>query len=214
MRRITGSLAALLSVLMVSTSASASICDLSCWLHQAHSDCRTVSSGTKAPETAMSMSSAMDMNPDESESMMGPKMGAGATPDDSTSTSSDMEMGPDHSDGMKTVDMGMNAALGHSISPPLAVATEHLKRATKPEMGTSTMHDHSTGVTSCTHETCSQSSASASPPQKDHHQASSIWKTMSSSSHDGFWIGFHWVRLGTPPPEVLATDGLTTALRI
>lgn len=59
MRRITSSLAALLSLLVVSTWVSASACDLSCWLRQAHSDCHIASSATS--DTAMSMPAEMDM---------------------------------------------------------------------------------------------------------------------------------------------------------
>ena len=48
MRRFTTALASLLSLLMVSASASASTCDLSCWLARAHSDCHAVASDPSA----------------------------------------------------------------------------------------------------------------------------------------------------------------------
>lgn len=69
MRRIVSSLAALaMSIFMISTSVSASACDLSCWLHRSHSDCHAARSVSK-DDMAMSMPSDMDMRPDRSDGM-------------------------------------------------------------------------------------------------------------------------------------------------
>ena len=183
MGSITGSLAALLSVLMVSTSVSGSACDLSCWLHQAHYDCGTVGSAAIANETAMSMSSDMDMGPDHSESM-----------------------GPDTS---------MNTALGHSMSPQMDIATERFEHATKPETRTTARANHSKALSSCTHEPCSRASTSASPPGGDHFRLNSLhWVRICILGPANLRIGFHWIGLGTHPPELLAADRLTATLRI
>jgi hypothetical protein len=52
MRTFASPLAALLSLLMATTSLSASACDLSCWLHEAHSSCPIASSRAAAKAVA------------------------------------------------------------------------------------------------------------------------------------------------------------------
>src|ERR1017187_2050718 len=81
MRGVTSALAALLALLIVSTSVSASACDLSCWLRQTHSDCHAVNSAIAGKDdTAMSMppgmDTGMDMGSDHNESTTGPAMTA------------------------------------------------------------------------------------------------------------------------------------------
>ena len=89
------------------------------------------------------------------------------------------------------------------------------EQATKPATRTDTMHDHSKGMSSCTHETCSQLSTSASPPGADHSQPNSLHRlAVSISSPVNLLVSFHWVRLGTPPPKLLTADRLITTLRI
>src|ERR1700676_3464800 len=126
MRSITTSLAALLSLLLISAPVSAWACDVSCSSHQAHSDCHA-SATTSKDDTAMSMPSGMDMGSDQSESPTGSDMVMGAVP-------------------------------GHSMSmsPQQEMATRRFEQATKPATRTGTMHNHSTGMSSCTHETASQ----------------------------------------------------------
>jgi hypothetical protein len=185
MRGITSSLAGLLSLLLVSTPVSAWACDLSCSSHQAHSDCHT-SATTSKDDAAMSMPPGMDMGSDHSESSMGP-------------------------------DTAMSAVPGHSMSmsPQQEMATQRFEEATRPEMKTRAMHDHSKSVSSCTHETCSQVSASASPPGADHPQPNFLHRVaISISSPANLWITFHWIRPGTLPPELLTVDRLVTTLRI
>jgi len=88
MRRVGSSLAALLlSLLMVSTSVSASACDLSCWLNQAHSDCHME---TKLGAT-MSMSSDMDMGGFDSGSTAGADTKLHAIPGHSTAMAPQIE---------------------------------------------------------------------------------------------------------------------------
>jgi hypothetical protein len=187
MRCVISSLvAAILSLLMVLTSVSASACDLSCWLHQVHSDCHTVSSPISDQNTAASMPSGMDMGPDRSSSVTGS-------------------------------DTSMNVKPGHSMSmsPAMEGVTGRLKPLTKPEMSTSAMPDHSNGISSCTHEPCSQTSVPVSPPTGDHCWPSFLhWVAVSISCPINLWIDFHWIKPGTPPPKILVANRLVTTLRI
>jgi hypothetical protein len=185
MGSITTSLAALLSFLLISAPVSAWACDLSCTSHQARSDCHS-STATSKEDTAMSMTPGMDMGSDQTEGPMGP-------------------------------DTAMSAVPGHSMSmsPQQEMATQRFEEATKPEMRTGTLHDHSKSLSSCTHEMCSQVSASASPPGADHSPPNSLHRIASGiSSPVNLWIDFHRVRLGTPLPKLLTADCLITTLRI
>lgn len=187
MRSITTSLAALLSLLLVSAPVSAWACDGACSSHQAHSDCHALAATSK-DDMAMSMPMppGMDMGSDQSESPIGSDTVMGAMP-------------------------------GHSMpmSPQQEMATRRFEQATKPATRTGTMHDHSKDMSSCTHETCSQLSTSASPPGADHSQPNSLhWLAVSMSSPVNLLTSFHWVRLGTPPPKLLTAERLITTLRI
>ncbi len=185
MRWATGSLAALLSILLVSAPVAAWACDVSCSSHQAHSDCHA-STATSKDDTAMSMPPGMDMGSDQSESPMGP-------------------------------DAVLSAAPGHSMamSPQQEMATRRFEQGNKPATRSGTMHDHSKSMSSCTHGTCSQLSTSASPPGADHPQPNSLHRmAVSISSPLNLLIGFHWMRLGPPPPKLVTADRLLTSLRI
>jgi hypothetical protein len=185
MRGITSSLAALLSLLLVSAPVSAWACDMSCSSHQAHSDCHA-SATPSENDTAISMPAGMDMGSDQSESPTGS--------DTVMSAARDRSM---------------------SMSPQQEMARRHFEQATKPATRTDTLHDHSKGMSSCTHETCSQLSTSASPPGSDPSQPDSLhWLAVSISSPVNLFVSFHWVQLGTPPPKILAVAHLTTTLRI
>src|SRR5580704_7755943 len=116
MRWATGSLAALLSLLLVSAPVSAWACDVSCSSHQAHSDCHA-SATTSKDDTAMSMPPGMDMGSDQSESPMATDTVASAASDHSK-----------------------------SMSPLQEMATRHFEQATKPATRRDTMHDHSKGI--------------------------------------------------------------------
>ncbi len=179
MRWVTGSLAALLSLLLVSAPVSAWACDVSCSSHEAHSDCHA-SATTSKNDTAMSMPPGMDMGSDQSESPTGSDTVMGAVP-------------------------------GHSMamSPQQEMATRRFEQATKPATRTGTVHAHSKGISSCTHETCSQVSTSASPPGADHSEPNSLhWMAVSISSPLSLLVGFHWVRFRTPLPKLLTADRL------
>jgi hypothetical protein len=185
MRGITTSLAVLLSLLLVSVPVSTWTCEVHCSLRQAHSDCHTSATASK-DDTAMSMPPGMDMGSDHSESPMGP-------------------------------DSVMKAISGHSMSmsPQQTMTTERFEHATKPAIETGTVHGHPRSVPSCTHGTCSQVLASASPPGADHSQPNSLHRVaITISSPVNFWITLHWIGSGTPPPKPLGGDRLVTTLRI
>jgi hypothetical protein len=185
MRWVTSSLAALLSLLLVSAPVSAWACDLSCSSLQARSDCHS-STTTSKDDTATSMPSGMDMGSDHNESSMGP-------------------------------DAVINPLPGHSMPmfPHQEMAMQNFGHTTNLALGTRALRDHSKSVSSCTHETCSQVSASASPPGADHPQPGSPHRiAMSVPSPVNLWIAFHWIRPGIPPPELLTADRLVTILRI
>jgi hypothetical protein len=185
MRGIETSLTALLSILLVSAPVSAWACDFSCSSHQVRSDCHTPTTTSK-DDTAMSMPPGMDMGSDQSEGSMGPN----------------------------TV---VNAMSGHSMSmsPQQEMVNQRFEQTSAPEMKTGATQDHSKSVSSCTHETCSQVSTSASPPRADHSQPNSLHRVgISISSPANLWISFHWIGPGTPPPQLLTADRLVTILRI
>jgi len=128
-----------------------------------------------------------------------------------------MDMGSDYGEASMGPDTDMSAMPGHSMamSPQQEMAPERFERASKPETGRSAMHDHSKSVSSCTHETCSQVSASASPPRADLSQHSDqLWMAIRVVSPGNLYITFHRIRLETPPSKILAPDRLTTTLRI
>ena len=185
MRRATSSLAALLSLLLVSVPVSTWACDFSCSTHQAHFDCH-ISATTSKDDSAMSMPAGMDMGSDHSENSIGP-------------------------------DTVMKNTPGHSmsISPQQDMANQRAEHVTKPEIVTGSIHDHSRSVSSCTHETCSRISVSASPPGADHSQPNSLGRmAVSISSPVNLGINFTWVIFGSSPPKLLTADRLVTILRI
>ena len=128
-----------------------------------------------------------------------------------------MDMGSGHSENSMGLDTVINNVPGHSMTmmPDQEMAARNFELATNFVLGTRALHDHSKSVSSCTHETCSQISTSASPPGADHSQPNSLHRTVISiSSPVNLWIDFHCVRIGTPPPELLTADRLVTTLRI
>jgi len=211
MRGVRTSLVALLlSLFLVSTSVSASACDLSCWLHQTHSDCSTVGSATaNMDSTAMSMPSDMVMPRDED-------LGQEDTTA-SMSMAPDMDMGTDHSEPMASSGANLFASLSHSVTmpPQLEGITESFVRGVKTEMGTRAVLNHSGTLSSCLHEPCSQTSMSVSPPTTDHSQPSSLhWIQIGISNPSNIWSAFRWINPESPPAIILAVDHLTTPLRI
>ena len=208
MRRITNSLAVSLSLLIVANSVSASSCDLACWLRRAHFDCHSVGSAATVKKTGMSRD--MDMGSGHGGSVMAPD--ANMNPMPGHSMSSDMGLG--HSQSLSTPQGRLNARPDRamSMSPQMEMAPEQFVTPPQPETRRA---DHSTPLSPCTHELCSQVSASTSPPSGSQSQYNSLHSTATISlSPLNLGTSFRWIKLGIPPPKLLATDCLTTILRI
>lgn len=112
MRRITACMAALISILVVFASISASACDLSCWLRQGQADCHpgmSVSGGENAASMAASMAMPMGAGPDGMQHMMASDAGVG------TLLSTAL---PDHSRNFSFCAYGTCGQLSFSASPP------------------------------------------------------------------------------------------------
>jgi hypothetical protein len=205
MRRVIGFLPALVSVLMVSTSLSASACDLSCWLRQAPSDCHSGSSATEGNQRTMSAtssSSAMDMS----------------SAAEMSSHAAQSDAGTDH-----IVNAGAYQSMPvHSMSAQMNMVGSSLQVIRKSELRSSAAFDHSNGrsnrLSLCSHETCSQ--VSASPPRASRAQVSYLaclaylhCAAIPISTLANLSTGSRRITSETPPPINLAVDLLTT-LRI
>src|ERR1017187_3718868 len=113
MQRATNALAALLSVLMVATSVSATTCDLTCWLRQGHSDCHSVGSVAAVKGTNMSIPGDMDMSSGHGEGVTG--SGTSVNPMPCHSMSSDMA---DHSTALSPCPHELCGQISASTPPP------------------------------------------------------------------------------------------------
>jgi hypothetical protein len=187
MRKIVLSWPALLSILMVSTSVSASACDLSCWLHQTPSDCHSANPATEDNERTMSASSEMDMSPEV----------------DMSSHGTQNKAGPHHR---------VNAVTRHSMPAQMDMAGNSLQVVRKSEVSASARRDHSkTTLSLCDPETCSQTSASASPPRGIQAQPAHLHcVAIHVSSPANSLTSSHRIVPGTPSPINLAVDLLPT----
>lgn len=184
MHRVTCSLAALVSIFLVSTSVSASACDLSCWLHQAHSHCHSVGSAPTGKDD-MSMSD-MDMGPSHME---------GSTDSDTL-----MRAVPGHSMAMSPQQEMVAERLVHATKPDLRTSgmPGHSKSMS------SCTHEACSQI----------SVSSSPPRPDHSQPNSLRWITLSITSPVNLRTGFHCIGPGTPPPKTLAAAILTTTLRI
>jgi hypothetical protein len=204
MRRITGCTAALISLLFVFASISASACDLSCWLRQGQDDCHSgVPMSGQEAGTAMTSTMPMAMSSDQMQHMMAP--GArGGTPLDSL------------------INVSLEIGMGHRLTPdrltPMSpqreMAVERFVELSKPGMNSTALPDHSRDLSSCAHEICSQTSASASPPSAGHAQPDFLHHApIRFSIATITWTRSDCIKTGSPPPELHA-EHLATTLRI
>lgn len=195
MRRITASLAALISLLFVFTSISASACDLSCWLRQGHHDCPSGVS-MSGEESGTAMASAMPMAMGMGSHQMQHRMAPG-------------EIGMDH------------RLMPHRLmpmSPQTEMAVERSIELSKPGMSSTALPDHSPdhsrGLSPCAHETCSQIWASASPPGAGHLQFDFVhYAPVRFSIATILWTRGDSINTGSPPSE-RHIEPLATNLRI
>ena len=191
MQRITSCMAALISLLFVFTSISASACDLSCSLRQGQDKCHSRVS-MSGEETGAAMASTMPMpmgmRSDQMQDMMAPaEIGTGHpwTPNRLTPMSSQSE-----------------------------IAVERLIELSKPRMSSTALPDRSRDLSSCAHETCSQIWASASPPGAGHLQFYFVHHApVPFSVAPILWMHSDCIKTGSPPAE-LHEEPLATNLRI
>jgi hypothetical protein len=186
MRRITACIAALISLLFVFTSISASACDLSCWLRQGHDDCHSdvpMSGEESGTAMASAMPMAMGMGSHQMRHMMAPE-----------------EIGTPH----RLTPM----------SPQTEMAVERFIELSILGMSSTALPDHSRDLSPCAHETCSQIWAPASPPGAGHLQFDFVHHApVRFSIATILWTRSHGIKTGSPPPERHA-EPLATNLRI
>jgi len=154
MRKVISFLPALVSMLMVSTSLSASACDLSCWLQQRRSDCHSgwATEGNQRTMSASSSTSAMDMS----------------SAAEMSSHAVQSVAGTDH-----IVNAGAHQSMSvHSMSAQMDMVSGSLQVIRKSDVKSSVTFDRSKGLSPCSHEGCSHVSVSASPPRASRAQLS------------------------------------------
>jgi hypothetical protein len=189
MRKMARLLPTLLSVLLVSAPLSTSACDLSCWLHQTGSGCHSVSSATEDNQRP-SASSEMDMS---SEAVM-------------SSHGTQCNEGP-----ARHANAGTRH---HSMSAQMNMVRGSFQAIQKSEVSSNAVFDDSNKLSPCSHETCSQASASASPPSASRAQPAYLhFVAIHISSPENFLTTFHRMAPGTSHHIPFALDPLTT-LRI
>lgn len=173
-----------MSLLMFSSSVSASACDLSCWLRQARPDCHSGDPGA-TKQADMSMSSDMDMGPEHGHSAMATNI---------------------------TTHVAPRQVM--SMSPQAEMVTHRIMRAAESGMRTKAMPGHSENLSSCIHETCNQMWASASPPSANHAQPDFLhYMQIRISSPLSLQTNSRSIRSASLP-EFALPERLATILRI
>lgn len=207
MRRITACMAALISLLFVLASISASECDLSCWLRQGQNDCHSgapMSGSMSGEETGTAMTSTM--SPMTPMAMGSGQMQQTMAPDARAVT-------PLASSINVSLEIGMDHELTR-MPPQTEMAVTRLIELSKPGMNSTDPPEHSRNFSSCTHETCSQASASASPPGAGHAQPDFLHHApVRFSIVTILWTRGDSIKTGSPPTELHA-ERLATTLRI
>ena len=149
--------------------------------------------------------------------MEGSPVRIGTEPRDSMAMPADMDMSSDDNNSSEASDTTIKATTDYlMLMPPHPeMAIERLLPEARPGMEKSAMPDRSRTVSSCTHETCSQISASTSPPTPQHPGHDALCSVASiASSLLNVRTDFHWIRPGTPPPLSATADQLATILRV
>jgi hypothetical protein len=186
MRKIIRVLPALLSVLMVCTSVSVSACDLSCWLRQTPSDCHSANPAMESGAETMSASSAMDMSAEMKISSHGAQNKAGL--------------------GQST-----KGVAGHQMSAQMDMVGSALQAINKIDASANTRFDHSRASSPCSHEACSQATASVSPPSASQNQSVYLHcAILDLSPATNLVINSRQVARGSPPLIRHSADLLPT----
>lgn len=180
---------ALLSAFMVFAPLSASACELSCWLHQTDSDCHSAVQATEPSQSSISAPSAMDMSAEGGMSSPGLQHEAAA-------------------------DYTVSATAHHSMTAQMDVVRGPLE-VNRNEANSNSGFNHSKTLSRCAHETCSQASASASPPSASGNQPA--YHQHSIDVNGGNPANFLRISPGAAPgtaPPIMPAAGLLTTLRI
>jgi len=192
MRRVQSWLAVLASILMISTSASAWACDLSCSLRQARSDCHAAT-GMRRHEGQRSVNSGVDSK---------------TMPNDSMSMGGDMDM-----------DMGAGDTSAMAAPTYTMAGMPHTQMATErsidkmPRVRTSGAPGHSAAHSACSHEACSEISVSASPPSRGQFVSNVVHVAVTRASNlFDLSVNILPAKFGIPPPEPLPDSSPTTEI--
>jgi len=184
MGKIARAMTALLSAFMVFAPISASACDLSCWLDQANSDCHSAGQFTGGNQNSLSAPAMMDMSAEGEMSSHGAQ--------DST-------------------DFNASAIMHHSPTEQMSLAPRPVEVA-RTDASSTSRFDPSKKLSRCSHESCSQ--ASASPPKVRGDQPAYLHPVaIDGLNPANFSTNSYRTALGTSPPLTPAADLLIT-LRI
>jgi hypothetical protein len=190
MQRVTVPLAGLLSVLIALTSASASVCNLSCWLAQTSSGCESAMSQMDMDKGGMDMGSAMNMSPG-------------------------MDMSPSDN-GVPDSRQPANHPSRHAMPAQMGMPREPFRQAVVRELNSSTKPDHGQTAPPCVHESCRQFSTASSPPNMDQSPPASLHSiAICVSCPSDPQIAPHQIVSGAAPhPATLAIEQTVVPLRI
>jgi hypothetical protein len=189
MHKIARAMTALLSVFMVFGPLSASACDLSCWLQQTTSNCHSAGQPIEGNQSSMPASSTMDM-------------------------SAEGEMSSHSHQYSPAADYTMSATAHHSMTAQMDLGRTSLEVIRTSDVRSGSRFDHSKKLSPCSHETCSQASASASPPRVRADQPACLHAMdIVGVNPANFLTSSDRTAPGTSPPITPAADLLTT-LRI
>jgi len=195
MNKIARAMTALLSVFMVFAPLSASACDLSCWLNQTNSDCHSAGPFTEGSQSLMSAPAMMDM------SAGGEMSSHGAQDNEDYNVSGTAH----HSSMTEQMDLAMTAQMDSARRPV---------EVTRTDVSSTSGFNPSKKLSRCSHESCSQASASASPQRvRGDQPAYLLTVDIAVRNPANFLTNPHEAVFGTPPPITPAAD-LLIALRI
>ena len=206
MRSVTGALVFLLSLLMASTSASASVCDLSCWLHQFNPDCHNAASAPADDGMTMVTSPTMPMDS---------SMQMGSMSMDSAEIGSGMNMGGGQTEGLPMSRRVAQTKSFHFMPVSMDTITDSFQWASHLGFGSSPCHGHSQKTSSCIHAACVQNSSSAYPPNLRQSQPNFL-QTAPVGILDCsiFWTVSNRIAFPSPPADTVSVAHLSTTLRI
>jgi hypothetical protein len=203
---------------MSSASVSASACDLSCSLRQAHSFCDTAKMVAPNNDGAsMAMPSDMEMHLGKSDLMMEPHIDADAdTSSHSMPMPFDMDMDPDRGSKVNS-ETNLISSPVHPMPMHMQfeIKAEEFVRSANVGFGYVTVIDHYGNFSPCMQEPCSRVSISNSPPKvNDAHHSKLFWISAHLASPVNASANLHWKQPGSRPIKTIAVDRLSTTLRI